>query len=180
MKFLLVGEETPRIRFSQVDRNDFKKWVVFFQDPRTSLHWVEPEVTAETACEKWFDKQAHRYENNLGGMNSLIDKSTNQLIGYCGLLIQVVDGIQELEIGYSLLPKFWNHGFAIEAAKKCRDFAFGNGLADSLISIISVTNVPSERVAIKNGMRLSKTTVYKENQVNIFRITINQWRSLKS
>lgn len=38
-------------------------------------------------------------------MNALIHKETGIFIGQCGLLKQMVDGIDELEIGYSLLPE---------------------------------------------------------------------------
>jgi RimJ/RimL family protein N-acetyltransferase len=68
------------------------------------------------------------------------------------------------------LPQFWQQGFAIEAAQKCKEFAFEHHFADSLISIIHVDNVPSQKVALKNGMHLQKTTSYKDNPVHIFRV----------
>jgi len=108
-------------------------------------------------------------------MNVLIDKSTGQLVGQCGLLVQEVDGTEELEIGYSILPKFWNRGYATEAAKKCRDFAFINSYTDSLISIVHKENIKSEKVALKNGMLQTKQTVFKDMPVNIFRIDKNNW-----
>ena len=112
-------------------------------------------------------------------MNALIEKSTGKFVRHCGLLVQRVDNIGELEIGYSLLPAFWNKGFASEAAVKCRDVAFERNYAPSLISIISLTNAPSARVAEKNGMTIDKQTVYYNNQVNIFRITKDKWSLIK-
>jgi ribosomal-protein-alanine N-acetyltransferase len=106
----------------------------------------------------------------LGGMNALISKASGELIGICGLLVQTVDDIQELEIGYSVLPKFWLKGYAFEAAQKCKEHAFENNFSDSLISIIHVDNIPSQKVARKNGMHLDKTTAYKDNPVHIFRV----------
>lgn len=170
MKYLLDGEETTRIRFRLIEEKDYAEWLPFFQDPASFKHWRAIHETPEEACSKWYQKQFHRYANDLGGMSALVDKSNNQLIGHCGLLVQTVDGIKELEIGYSLLPSAWNKGFATEAAKKCKTFAFESSFADSLISIISLTNLPSENVALKNGMKLDKKTVYNNVDVNIFRI----------
>jgi len=85
-------------------------------------------------------------------------------------LVQEVDGIQELEIGYTIIPAYWNQGYATEAARKCKEFAFENNFADSIISIIHVENIRSEMVARKNGMQLDKTTSFKGFPVNIFRI----------
>ena len=111
-----------------------------------------------------------RYKNNSGGHNVLIEKQTGKRIGMCGLLIQEVDEISELEIGYSIHPENWKQGFASEAAQKCRDFAFENNFAESLISIVHVDNKASAKVAQNNGMTLDKTTVYKGIPVNIFRV----------
>ena len=109
-------------------------------------------------------------------MNTLLEKSTGKLVGYCGLLAQTVDGLPELEIGYSLLPDCRDKGFATEAAITCRDFAFDRQLSDSLISIISMTNEPSAKVARKIGMKVEKQTTYKGNEVNIFRIKKLDWK----
>ena len=57
-------------------------------------------------------------------MNALTLKTTENLILLCGLLVQTVDGMQDLEIGYSVLPQYWHKGYATEAAKKCRESAF--------------------------------------------------------
>ncbi len=176
--YLLESQETPRILFRKIRKSDFNEWLEFHKNPETSKHWIAEFKSPKKECEDWYKNQFFRYKNNLGGMNALIDKQSGKLIGHCGLLIQTVDDLVELEIGYSLIPEFWNMGFATEAAIKCRDFAFENGLSDSLISIISLANKRSEKVALKNGMNRDKVTEYKGNKVNIFRINKSEWRRL--
>jgi len=170
MKYLLHGQETERLLFRKIEQSDFNTWLDFFKAPETSIHWVSEDKTPEIECKNWYKKQFLRYKNGLGGMNALIEKETGRLIGHCGLLVQSVDNIAELEIGYSLLPDFWNKGYATEAAKKCRDYAFENNFSASLISIISLSNIPSQKVAFKNGMKIDKQTTYNNNEVYIFRI----------
>ena len=180
VSLLLDDQESKRLRFRKILKSDFKTWIEFFKDARTSVHWTEVRGTPHEKTQKWYSKQFNRYENNLGGMNALIEKTSGNLIGPCGLLMQTVNDAEELEIGYSLLPVYWNKGYATEAAQKCRDYAFENNLSEELISIISVTNFSSMRVAIKNGMRLDSQTIYKQNQVNIFRILKEDWESIKN
>ena len=170
MNLLLKDQETKRLKFRTITLDDFETWLPFHQDPRSTQHWKGLSENPIKACQEWFDKVFYRYANNLGGMNALVDKSSGRFIGQCGLLVQEVDGIQEVEIGYSILPSYWKQGYATEAALKCKEFAFANNLADSLISIIHVDNIPSQKVARANNMQLEKTTTYKDNPVHIFRI----------
>jgi ribosomal-protein-alanine N-acetyltransferase len=171
MKYLLIGEETERLRLRLLLPNDYETWLEFFKKKGVGNMLGMADIpTPEAQCQKWFNLIFDRYKNDLGGMNVLMDKNTGVFIGQCGLLVQEVDGIEELEIGYSILPKFWNQGYATEAARKCKEYAFQHKFADSIISIIHVDNLASEKVAKKNGMFLDKQTVFKEMPVNIFRV----------
>lgn len=104
---------------------------------------------------------------------AVMEASSGELVGWCGLLVQDVDGRQELEVGYSMLPAHWRKGFATEAAKACMDEAFERGLATSIISIIQVDNVPSQRVAEKNGLQVDGQTTFHGHPVFIYRARRN-------
>lgn len=169
-KYLLENQSSERLLFRKIEPSDFEDWLPFYHNPKSTLFWEGLPTNPIEACQAQFDQIFERYENDLGGMNALILKETNELVGICGLLVQIVDDNEELEIGYSVLPKFWLQGFAFEAAQKCKEYAFLNSFSDSLISIIHVDNVPSQKVALKNGMHLDKTTTYKDNPVHIFRV----------
>ncbi|MGX1929672.1 GNAT family N-acetyltransferase [Flagellimonas sp. 2504JD4-2] len=169
--YLLENQTTERLLFRKVLPSDFDAWLPFYDNPKSTEFWDGLPADPIEACKIQFDRIFERYEEGSGGMNALILKATGALVGICGLLVQTVDEIEELEIGYSVLPKFWQQGFAIEAAQKCKTFAFENNYAASLISIIHVDNIPSQKVASKNGMHLDKTTTYKDNPVHIFRVS---------
>ncbi|MBC8770412.1 GNAT family N-acetyltransferase [Arenibacter sp. BSSL-BM3] len=172
MKYLLTGQETERLKFRLLKTEDFDSWVNLFKSDKVAEYLdLDPKLTEPELCQIWFDKAFHRYENDLGGMNVLIDKKTNRLVGQCGLLVQTIENRERLEIGYSILPEFWKNGFAIEAATKCKDYAFENNFADSLISMIHLDNLSSEKVALRNGMTLEK----KIKSFNIFRVDKESW-----
>ena len=172
MKYLLEGEESERLLYRKLVESDFEAWLPFHQDPSSMQYWSGPVEEPEVACRKWFNKVFYRYDNNLGGHNVLIEKESGRLVGMCGLLIQTVDDLEELEIGYSLVPEFRKMGFASEAAIKCREYAAQHGLRESIISIIHEDNIPSKKVALKNGMHLDKTTTFKGIPVEIYRVNL--------
>ncbi|MCM4171894.1 N-acetyltransferase [Arenibacter sp. TNZ] len=173
MKYLLTGQETKRLKFRLLKAEDFDSWVDLFKAYKIAEYLdLDPKLSQSELCQIWFDKAFHRYENDLGGMNVLIDKKTNRLVGQCGLLVQTIENMERLEVGYSILPEFWKNGFAIEAATKCKNYAFENHFSDSLISMIHIDNLSSEKVALRNGMSFEK----KIKSFNIFRIDKENWK----
>jgi len=171
MKYLLDGQKSERLKYRKLEEADFEWWMEFSSNSEATRYFdFSGDIISTDFCRLWFDKVFDRYKNDTGGHNVLVEKETGKPVGMCGLLIQEVDGINELEIGYSLHPAFWRKGYATEAARKCRDFAFENNFAESLISIVHVENTTSANVALRNGMKLDKTTTYKGIRVNIFRI----------
>ena len=168
--YVLFNEESERLLFKKVSPSDFENWLPFHQEPLSSQYWSGIPKDPITACNEQFSRMLERYEEKSGGMNALFSKETNKLIGIAGLLVQNVNNKEELEIGYSILPEYWRQGYAFEAAKKCKDVAFENKWADSLISIIQVNNIPSQKIALKNGMYIDFSITYKDNPVHIFRI----------
>ena len=138
-------------------------------DPESTRHWEGIPSDPEEACLLQFERIFERYQEGSGGLNALVHKETGALVGLAGLLKQEVDGQEELEIAYSLLPRFRHQGFASEAAGRCMEVAFLRDYATSLISIIHIMNTPSQRVAGKIGMKITSETRYKDNPVYIFR-----------
>lgn len=176
MSYLLTNQTSQRLRFRAVTKEDYDVWLPLFKEDNVGKFLGMPSgLTQAEQCDYWFKKVFHRYENNLGGMNALIDKKSGEFIGQCGLLIQTVEDEERLEVGYSILPKHWGKGYAQEAAIKCRDFCFENNYSKDLISMMHIDNIGSEIVAIRNGMTLEKQV----KEFKVFSITREHWLKLK-
>ena len=108
-------------------------------------------------------------------------KETDEMIGQCGLTMQpwkdeTVLEIGYLEIGYLFERRYWPQGYAIEAAKACKDYAFSLLNASEVCSIIRDTNTASQNVTIRNGMVLADkwTQHYRGTDMLHFRYCIQR------
>lgn len=90
------------------------------------------------------------------GLWAVVDKSSQRLVGYCGLSAIEVEGRPEVEVGYRLARDCWGRGLGTEAAAAARDVAFGRLRLPRLIAIIDPRNTASQRVAEKIGLTYEK------------------------
>ena len=176
MKLLLENQETERLRFRKLKKEDFAIWKELFEDEITSRHLGMDHLnTADERCKNWFELTFNRYEKELGGQNVLIDKKTNNIVGQSGLLVRDLNGETEIEVAYSILPQYRKLGYAIEAAVKCMDFAFEKKIVNQLYSIIHVENNDSKKVALRMGMEKVNTSLYGNIQADFFKINREDW-----
>ena len=170
MRYLLPQYESERLLFRPIQETDFDAWLPFFKSRSAMQHWPMGSMTAEEYARQWYKKQWQRYENNWGGMNALILKDTNRLIGHAGLLTQKIDHSIELEVAYSLLPDYWKKGYATEAALKCKAVAFERDYCKKLVALISPSNSPSIAVAKRLGMKKEKRVLFQEVVADLYYI----------
>ena len=110
-------------------------------------------VFSDTEVREWLDRQLARYRSDGFGLWAVELSGTGELIGQCGLTWQEFDGGRVMEVGYLFERAFWHHGYATEAARACRDYAFDVLGAEEVFSIIRDTNAASLAVARRNGMK---------------------------
>lgn len=102
----------------------------------------------------WLNRHLKRYEVYGFGLWAVVLKETNEMIGQCGITIQEWNDKEILEIGYLFQKAFWHKGYAAEAAIACKEYAFSNLNAKSIYSCVRDTNIASQNVAIRNGMKI--------------------------
>jgi [ribosomal protein S5]-alanine N-acetyltransferase len=104
--------------------------------------------------EEWVARNRQRYAKDGHGLWAMILKTSGELIGDCGLVVQEIDGANEIEVAYHVRRDQWGQGLATEAARACRDYGFANLPVNRLVSMIRPENFSSRRVAEKNGMTI--------------------------
>ena len=106
---------------------------------------------------------------------TVVPRGEDAIIGYCGFLYHPEHGIEDIEIGYRLHPDYWNRGLITEAARAVRDYGFRDRKLSRVISLIHPENVPSRRVAAKNGMTVEKKITFRGFPTLVYAITREEW-----
>jgi RimJ/RimL family protein N-acetyltransferase len=154
-KTLSLGEyemilETERLYLRQLTKSDFGSLCKILQDEETMYAYNGAFSVNEV--QDWLDKQLARYEEYGFGLWAAVLKETDGVIGQCGLTMQDWNGREVLEVGYLFQKEYWHKGYAAEAAKACKEYAFSRLGADEVCSIVRDTNTASQNVALRNGM----------------------------
>ncbi len=144
--------ETERLIVREMTQEDLPALAAMLQDPVCMSAYERAFSDAET--QTWMNRQLDRYREFGFGLWAVILKSTDEMIGQCGLSWQEFDGRQVFEIGYLLQRHHWHKGYAIEAARGCKQYAFEKLEADEVFSMVRDTNIASMNVAIRNGMTI--------------------------
>ncbi len=147
--------QTPRVLLREFVPEDVDALAKILSDPVTMRHYPVPFDRA--GVEQWIFRSQQRYRDDGVGLWAMESLKTREVIGDCGIILQYVDDELLYEIGYHLRRDLWGQGLATEAAIACRDWGFANLKTDRLISLIRPENIPSRRVAERNGM-----TIWKE------------------
>jgi len=105
---------------------------------------------------------------------AVVLREKTEVLGYCGFLHHP-EVPEEVEIGYRLHPAYWNRGLITEAARVVRDHGFRDWKLLRVISLIHPENIPSRRVAEKNGMKVEKEITFRGFPTLVFAITREEW-----
>ena len=106
---------------------------------------------------------------------AVVSRGEDGIIGYCGFFHHPEHDIEDIEIGYRLHPSYWNRGLITEAACAVRDHGFRDWKLSRVISLIHSENVPSRRVAEKNGMKIEKEITFRGFPTLVYAVTREEW-----
>ena len=94
------------------------------------------------------------YERHGFGLNCVELRESHTPIGMCGLLKR--DELPDPDIGFALLPDFWNKGFAFEAAEAVLKDARERPQIQRILAITSLDNDASINLLKRLGFRFEK------------------------
>ena len=169
--------ETERLFLREMDENDFDALYEVLADADIMQHY--PYTFDENRVRNWIQRNIERYRIFGFGLWAVCLKETGEMIGDCGITLQLIDGQIKPEIGYHIRADKQRNGYAKEAAIAVRDWTFNNTPFQIVYSYMKYTNEPSVKTAISYGCKQVDEYKDDENEITkVFAISKDQWANL--
>ena len=114
-----------------------------------------------------------QYKDNGIGRWAIIDKKTNEFIGWTGLKFVTNltnNHVNYYDLGYRLIRKYWGQGIATETAIAALDYAFTILKVEEVFAAASCENIGSNRILQKIGLNIIETFYYEDIKCNWYKI----------
>jgi len=166
--------ETARLILRPFGDDDVDAMAELFADP-DFMRFSLGVFTKREQTVAFIEKVVGWDRAGIASQFAVVPRDENNPVGYCGFFHHPEHGIEDIEIGYRLHPDYWNRGLITEAARAVRDHGFRDWKLSRVISLIHPENIPSRRVAEKNGMTLEKEIIFRGFSTLVFVITRERW-----
>ena len=166
--------ETERLLLREMNDDDFQALYKVLADSENMQHY--PCAFDENRVRNWISRNIERYRVFGFGLWAVCLKATGEMIGDCGLTMQLIKGEIKPEIGYHIRTDKQRKGYAKEAAIAVRDWAFNNTPFNIIYSYMKYTNEASAKTAMSYGCKQVDEFSDKINGITkVFAILRNEW-----
>jgi RimJ/RimL family protein N-acetyltransferase len=128
-------------------------------------------VMTRSQAERRFSSLLRAFEDSGIGKLAVIERSSGELIGYCGIESFKYENAAEVELGYRLKLSARGKGYAFEASKAVLALATQLGY-QRVFAFTESDNTPSQHILIKLEFTLREQGVHQGMAIQYFEKTL--------
>ena len=156
--------ETERLLGERIHERHIERLVELYSEPRVA-EWLGG-IPSEW---QWLEaRMAHWKEHGFGDW-VFSEREGELVVGRCGLRRVVIDGADEVEVGYVVDPERWSRGYATEMTRAVIEAGFALGLRE-IVAFTLPNNLRSRRVMEKSGLTYEKPVEWAGRPHVLYRI----------
>ncbi len=170
--------ETNRLLLREIEEYDFQGIFELDSDPAVHRYLGQQPIKSIQEAKAIVQYIRNQYKENGIGRWAIIDKKTNEFIGWSGLKYEtaVRQDMPYYDLGYRLKKKFWGKGIATETALVSLKYGFQTMGLKEIYAGAHVENIGSNKVLQKVGLQFIETFEYDSAPHNWYKITQNDWQ----
>lgn len=161
--------DTERLLIRPFTHDDRDAVITMFADPDFTA-WSQDGILSTDQALAKLDGFVAMYAEHGYAKLALTVKATGNVVGYCGFGRALIDGRQEPELGYRLLPAARGRGLVTEAARAIINDAFTRRDQAYVLALIRADNMPSRSVAERLGMTSDRNATVGRNAYMLYRL----------
>lgn len=177
-----VFSETERFILREILPTDVDKLFELDSDPEVHRYLGNSPVTGKDQIIDVINFIRQQYVDNGIGRWAIIDKKTNDFIGWTGLKF-VTDLTNNhknyYDLGYRLIKKYWGQGIATETALASLNYAFDKLNANEVYAMADCENDSSNKILNKIGLSFIETFDFDGIKHNWYKIDKTEYKNKK-
>lgn len=134
-------------------------------------------VRSSDETRKYLEENVDHWVRYGYGLWVLFNAAGDSFAGRGGIRQVVVPGGEETEIAYAFMSEYWRRGLASELAHHLVTIAFENLDIASLVAFTWTSNIASERVMQKLGLRYDRHFDYRGRRHVQYRVRREDWHA---
>lgn len=157
--------ETERLFLRPTSVEDAALILEMLNTPKWLKYIGDRNVRTLDEAKTYIEERILPQQKRLGfGSYTIIRKADENKLGTCGLFDR--EGLEGIDMGYSLLPQNEGKGYAFEAASRLKQIAFEDFGLQEIHAITVDANVASKGLLLKLGFTpRGKTTLPDDDEV---------------
>lgn len=174
----MTALETDRLLLRRFNVDDDQFILTLLNEPSFLRYIGDKKVRSlEDARQYILNGPMASYERHGFGLCLVELRESDTPIGMCGLLKR--EELPDPDIGFALLPDFWNKGFAFEAATTVLQDAHKRLSAERVLAITSLDNDASIKLLERLGFTFQKVMTLSQSgeQVKLFNRDAAEYKS---
>jgi len=158
---------TARLRADRLTAADWPELCRMHQDPVVMTHLGGVRPAEWTAA--YLERNLRHWDEHGFGLWILRARAGGEPIGRAVLRHLMLDGVDEVEVGYGFYEAHWGQGLATEVTRACLQFGLEILRLTSVVAITSPGNRGSQHVLTKCGLAYERETSLDGAAVSLYR-----------
>ena len=176
-----VHIETERLLIRDLEEYDAKGIFQLDSDPDVHEFLGKNPINTIDEAKQVIDFIRNQYVDNGIGRWAIIDKKTDDFIGWTGLKYEQglrVD-FSYYDLGYRLRKKYWGKGIATESAIQSLKYGFEKLDLKEIGAAADVDHLVSNKILKKIGLKFIETFEFEGSTCNWYNLKKSEWLKSK-
>jgi [ribosomal protein S5]-alanine N-acetyltransferase len=166
--------ETERLIIREILPTDVDDMFELHSDPEVHIYLNNSTVNSKEKIIDIINFVRKKYIDNGVGRWAIIEKKTNEFIGWTGLDLvteEINNHINFYDLGYRLKKRYWGKGIATESAFASLNYAFEKLNATEVYARAHFENAGSNKILKKVGLKFIEEFVHEGIKHNWYKIS---------